>query len=240
MGLDILELVMSIEAHFGVTIPDERAERITTVGELYGFLLGQAGRRTPTPCPTSRAFYRLRRTLMSELGVDRGRVRPDARLRDLFPRASGGTPWSRLATLLDLPDLPEMEPPPRRGPPARVFRIALEAATAVWGLLYFLLPFLPGGQPPPAFWLLVWGLLVLLVGEFYGMFWLATFLDPFPVPRVRDLVVRLTARQHDPSPGGPPTDPAAAAVWTDLVAVLAAHTGMAAEEIRPEQRFSDL
>ena len=39
MGLDVMLLIMELEDHFGVPIPDERAERILTVGELYRYLL---------------------------------------------------------------------------------------------------------------------------------------------------------------------------------------------------------
>ena len=37
MGLDSVELVMSVEEHFGITIPDDDASTLTTVGNLLGF-----------------------------------------------------------------------------------------------------------------------------------------------------------------------------------------------------------
>jgi acyl carrier protein len=37
-SLDIVELVMELEKDFGVTIPDEEAERIKTVGEAIRFI----------------------------------------------------------------------------------------------------------------------------------------------------------------------------------------------------------
>jgi hypothetical protein len=239
MGLDMIELLLEVEEHFGVTIPDERAERMTSVGKLYSYLLGQARRNTPTACPTSQAFYRLRRMLTGELGVDRAQVRPATQLRDLFPRASRDTIWPRVGAALGLPDLPDLDPP-RRGPSARAFRIAVAAAMAACWLLSGVLLLVPGGQLPFLVWLLVRFLAVLLVCLFFGLFWLAAYLDPLPRPQVRDLVIRLAVQSPNPYRDRNATDPAAAAVWTDLVAILAAHTDVPAHEIHPEHRFSDL
>ena len=238
MGLGIMELIMEIEEHFGVPIPDERAERILTVGDLYRYVLARTRRSLPTPCPTGQAFYRLRRTLTQEFGVDRVRVRPAARLRDLFPRASRGAAWPRLAAALGLANLPDPDPPRKRGPSARVFWIAIAAATAVAGLLYPVMLFFPDNDPtPPIVWgLIVWVGLLVLVCEFYGMFWFARYLEPRTIPCVRDLVVRLAVWRPDPTDA----EPARAAVWADLTAILSRQTGVPADEIRPEQPFDDV
>lgn len=37
-SLDLVELIMSIEEEFGVTIPDEDAEKIATVGDALSYL----------------------------------------------------------------------------------------------------------------------------------------------------------------------------------------------------------
>src|SRR5260221_11931140 len=85
MGLDVVEFVMEMEEHFGVVITDDQAWRMTTVGDLYAFLLAQDCRKASHQCPTSQAFYRLRRSLTGNLGIERSRVRPSAQLRDLVP-----------------------------------------------------------------------------------------------------------------------------------------------------------
>ena len=236
MGLDIMLMVMDLEDHFGVRILDERAERITTVGELYTFLLGQTRRLAlaPTPCPTGRAFYNLRRTFTGEFGVDRKRVRPAARLRDLFPAASRAADWPRLAAALDLPDLPDPDPP-RRLPSVRTLGIGLAVSRVVVCLLYIVFLFLPGGEPPMAWWLLISFLMAVLVFEFYGIFWLGAYCKPRTIPRVRDLVVRLAWR-----PGGDATPAPGDAVWAELTAILEKHTGTPADEIRPEHGFDEL
>jgi acyl carrier protein len=42
-SLDTVELIMEFEKQFNVTIPDEQAEKITTVGEAISFLEANAG-----------------------------------------------------------------------------------------------------------------------------------------------------------------------------------------------------
>ena len=42
-SLDTVELIMEFEKEFDVTIPDEQAEKITTVGEAIAFLEANAG-----------------------------------------------------------------------------------------------------------------------------------------------------------------------------------------------------
>ncbi len=37
-SLDIVELVMAFEEHFGAEIPDEEAEKLTTVGKVVEYL----------------------------------------------------------------------------------------------------------------------------------------------------------------------------------------------------------
>ena len=42
-SLDIVELVMGFESSFNVSIPDEDAEKITTVGDAVKYLKGKLG-----------------------------------------------------------------------------------------------------------------------------------------------------------------------------------------------------
>jgi acyl carrier protein len=37
-SLDTVELIMQFEKEFGITIPDDQAEKITTVGEAIAFI----------------------------------------------------------------------------------------------------------------------------------------------------------------------------------------------------------
>ena len=44
-SLDTVELVMALEEEFGVEIPDEDAEKITTVGEAIKYIEDKAGNK---------------------------------------------------------------------------------------------------------------------------------------------------------------------------------------------------
>jgi hypothetical protein len=235
--MDIVPVISEVEERFGVTIPNELAWQ-ATVGDLYLKLLGQARRRACAFCPTGEAFYRLRRTLTDEFGVDRREVRPATRLCDLFPAASRGTTWPRLAAALGLPDLPEL--PRRRVPTARAFRIALAGATAAWWILGPIVLLAAGEDFSITYGLVVWSLLMLLVSEMFGIFWVAAafdYLERVRIPEVRHLVIRLTIRHADQTGGGEPTS---REVWDDLAALIAAQAGVPVREIHPELRFGDL
>ncbi|MDR1886406.1 MAG: acyl carrier protein [Prevotellaceae bacterium] len=41
-SLDIVELIMEFEKEFGVSIPDEDAEKIVTVGDAIAYIEGQS------------------------------------------------------------------------------------------------------------------------------------------------------------------------------------------------------
>ncbi|MEM6770468.1 MAG: phosphopantetheine-binding protein, partial [Bacteroidota bacterium] len=63
MGLESVEMVIAVEDRFGVTIPDEAAEKIETVGSLYEFLLSVLKSTPGDRCKSQHVFYRIRRWL---------------------------------------------------------------------------------------------------------------------------------------------------------------------------------
>ncbi len=42
-SLDLVELVMALEEEFGVTVPEEELEGITTVNQAYDLVIGKLG-----------------------------------------------------------------------------------------------------------------------------------------------------------------------------------------------------
>jgi len=44
-SLDIVEMIMELEEEFGITIPDEDAEKITTVGEAIEYIKNLVGQK---------------------------------------------------------------------------------------------------------------------------------------------------------------------------------------------------
>ncbi len=79
MGLDTVELIISVEDRFGIHLPDREAETIVTVGDLYHSILGRLYSRPGPRCKTQHAFYRLRAALPQHL---RSGFRIDVGLRN--------------------------------------------------------------------------------------------------------------------------------------------------------------
>lgn len=78
MGLDTVELVMAIEEEFGLQIPDERAAKIFTVGDMHQYLVSELA-RLGRPEVEVRVYERLTNTICRQLGIDAKEVIPQAR-----------------------------------------------------------------------------------------------------------------------------------------------------------------
>ncbi len=86
MGLDGVELVMEFEDEFGVTIEDEVAGSLQTIGDVARYVTWQMRSKWPrVSCPTAKSFYEIRRLLLEKLPVRRRDIRPSTRLNDLIP-----------------------------------------------------------------------------------------------------------------------------------------------------------
>lgn len=100
------ELVLEIEEAFGISLADDQAENIITVGDLYAaVLVATAGKtRNPNVCLSARTFYELRRYI--RLHVARGetsiRIAPSTPLTDLLPCSQRRRTWERMAIDLNL------------------------------------------------------------------------------------------------------------------------------------------
>jgi hypothetical protein len=90
MGLEGVELVMELEDEFGISIPDEEASRQITVGDTVNYIVGILSRQTPLigVCSSAHSFYLLRSELVRRYGVERNRVKLDARVSSLVPSNS--------------------------------------------------------------------------------------------------------------------------------------------------------
>ena len=82
MGLDTVELVMSVEEEFDIDIPPEAAEKITTVGDLRDFVVASLERKGGAVggvCPDS-VLQRIQRIFEKDHGLGPERVVPAARI----------------------------------------------------------------------------------------------------------------------------------------------------------------
>ena len=76
---DTIDLLEVLEQDFGITITDDEARPIETVGELHAFLVDRViGNGQPSgKCASQMAFYRIRRTLVAESGSSPSSIRPN-------------------------------------------------------------------------------------------------------------------------------------------------------------------
>ena len=185
MGLDAVELLMRVEEDFEISIEDDEAERITTPGQLCALIerkLGILEAEHRSGCPTSRAFYRVRRELTNQ-GVERAHIKPRVQLHVVLPLVHRRQLWRELQNALATP-LPLLERP-----------VALFWLGAIWFCLLLLgLPLLPLA-PQLWFQFLVFGALILT-----ALHVVTSPLRLFPSQNVRtigDLARRVAAKTTD-------------------------------------------
>ena len=84
MGLDTIELVMEAEKHFGVSVPDERAEKTVTVEAFARLLCELRTQTTATPLPYDVVLLQLQQMIAQMFGIPIERIVPEARfVKDL-------------------------------------------------------------------------------------------------------------------------------------------------------------
>ncbi|MFO0943130.1 MAG: hypothetical protein U0930_20535 [Pirellulales bacterium] len=103
MVLDAVELVMEIEEAFNISIPNDRACRMLTVGDVYEYILEQTPDSSieSTACLTAASFYELRRHLRS-LDLSQTDIRPKTKLEHAFPLKFRRNHWQKLGALMNV------------------------------------------------------------------------------------------------------------------------------------------
>jgi hypothetical protein len=132
---DPLAVVIAIEESFDITIPDEEAEKICTMGQLYDFVFTRVSRGQAQVCVTSAAFYRLRRALAEVCGVPRQRVRPPACLEELVPLHDRPRCWHELRARLGDLQLPPLRRPAWLARRIEALSLVPLFATALCGII---------------------------------------------------------------------------------------------------------
>jgi hypothetical protein len=84
MGLEGVELILAVEDEFGIRVPEECAQEMETVRDLYDFIVDTLVSTRPGVCPSMFVFYRMRRALADRLGIDRRSITPDSDFRELL------------------------------------------------------------------------------------------------------------------------------------------------------------
>jgi len=96
MGLDSVELVLAIEEKFGISIPDEEACAIRTVGDMHRCVMSKLAMSDKSTCLTQKAFHLLRRNISAQFGIARRSFRPNTPLASIIPRAGRREQWRQL------------------------------------------------------------------------------------------------------------------------------------------------
>ena len=87
MGLDLVEIIMDVEVHFGISIPDKDAEKLKTPNHLIAYIEKQLkiSDTTKGPCASQVAFYKIRNALVKEFGKKRDSILLGTLLEQLLP-----------------------------------------------------------------------------------------------------------------------------------------------------------
>jgi acyl carrier protein len=84
MGLDTVELVMAVEEHFEIEIPDDVARTLETVGLLHRFVVSELQRRSLLRVDDAAVFSELRDIICEQTGIEPDKIVTDAYfVRDL-------------------------------------------------------------------------------------------------------------------------------------------------------------
>ncbi len=111
MGLDGVELIMAVEEKFGISISDEEAQNIVTVGDMKRLVTAKLSVTDEASCLTQRAFHLIRSKAIAEFGLPRRNLRPDTPLEKVIPRDQRRETWERFQITLGVAHLPDLSRP---------------------------------------------------------------------------------------------------------------------------------
>jgi acyl carrier protein len=78
MGLDTLELILETEKHFGVSVPEEQAEKSESV-EKFARLLCELRAETESSLPYDIVLFQLQEIIAEKFQIPIERIIPEAR-----------------------------------------------------------------------------------------------------------------------------------------------------------------
>lgn len=230
--MDGIELVIAIEARFGIKIADEDAEYFQIVGQVYDYVLERATFGKPSKCLSAAAFYQLRRGLGRSLNIDRDQVRPPIRLDTLLERSERALRWDALAKALDW-RLPELRRP--KWMVEAIFHVAAATFVVVWLIAG---PFASSLSDPVNALVISATLAMVFSVGIAGLVtsWTGRFAIEFTedCATVSDLVRSSVVMNHGKVAGGVGTP---GDVWEALRAIVAHHAGVEPSFITEETSF---
>lgn len=222
MGMDGVILMLEVEERFGISIRDDEAVELRTVGDLTQLVLARFEARRSLVCPTRTAFAGVRDDVRTLLAIPNLRLRPRQRIADVIPAAKRPELWRRLRERMN-------SEPPSLERPLIVKRLLLVASAALVALAFWPVTIDPKILP----------LSFLLA--FLGMFLLMVFTRPLCLSPPKKLstfgdAARVIASVQIATRVESPDDPT---TWVPNVLrdIIAEVLGVKKEEVVPEARF---
>jgi acyl carrier protein len=96
MGLDSVELVMTLEETFGVELKDQEVVQCVTPLLVTDLVFSKVQATDRKVCQSQRAFYVLRRALVRRFNLPRSRITLDMSFRDLLLPVDEARVWADL------------------------------------------------------------------------------------------------------------------------------------------------
>jgi acyl carrier protein len=235
MGLDAVEIILRTEDEFSISISDDEAASVVTVGDFYKVVLSKLD-LTPG-CLTSKAFYLTRRALVESLDLPRRSIRPASRLSPLLPDESRQVQWPRIRECLG------MAIPPLRIPhdlKQNLYMSAFFTSSAIAIALCVFALWL-GWSATPVFILsaILWVPLCVggvSVAEKLATRRLATELPADTAGELARVILSLNYSHFAPSPD--PSRPTDEDVWRRVVDIICDQMQIPREEIVPNASFT--
>jgi acyl carrier protein len=102
MGLDAVDLIISIEDEFQIVISDEEAFKCETPNLLTDLVYSKLRQSELDACPSMHGFYIVRKILMEQLTIPREKIKPETPLTELINKTNRDLLWKRLLSTLSM------------------------------------------------------------------------------------------------------------------------------------------
>ena len=124
MGLDSVELLMSVEDKFGIRIEDSEAEKIYTVQNFVDSVYSKIITNPNEKCLTQIVFYRIRKAVQILKLTDK-EIKPETKITEFLSQTELKENWHLLKTEigLELPELVALDFNPELGSHVKIFGI---------------------------------------------------------------------------------------------------------------------
>ncbi|WP_272149476.1 phosphopantetheine-binding protein [Tenacibaculum aiptasiae] len=110
MGLDSVELVMTIENKFGISISNVECEQIVTVQQMADSVFKKIKLKPNKKCLSQIVFYKIRRAL-EQFENEKENITPNTKISDLLNKTDLKNDWTLLENEIGLkiPDLVDLD-----------------------------------------------------------------------------------------------------------------------------------